>query len=499
MNLYGLRKTLASLPKDLDETYDRILDSIDEDYQQDALKMLQWLTYSARPLRLEEIAEVVAIDIQESPRFNPDKRYPEPQDIWTICSSLISLQEEVLDNYRVNFMGEEVLEYGGTGNPRIVVQLAHFTVKEYLISPRIQKGRVKQYSIQEVDANVFIAESSLAYLLQFDEPDSLTTQSVDEYPLAPYAARYWTEHARLAEKDSTSAPLLSMELLLTKGHALLNWIRLYNPDQPWNGSEMTRGLNDTRPPLYYASLAGLIRSVKSILDKGADINAQGGFYGNALQVASSEGHEKVVQILLDNGAEINAQGGFDGTALQAASVRGYDQVVQILLKNGADINAQGGDYSTALYAASEKGYDQVVQILLDNGANVNAQCGRYYGNALQAASIRGHNQVVQILLDNGANVNAQGGHYGNALQVASREGYEKVVQILLDRGADVNAQGGFHSNALQAALYGGHHPVVQMILDNGANVNTLDEKNSERLHAGVREGKYHLRGADDRN
>ena len=219
VNLYWLRKKLASLPKDLDETYDRILDSIDEDYQQDALKILQWLTYSARPLRLEEVAEAIAIDVKESPRFNPDKRYREPRDIWRICSSLISLQEEVLEDT-------------GTGNPRVIVQLAHFSVKEYLVSSRIQKGRAKHYSIQEVDANVIIAEDCLAYLLQFDEPGSLTTKSVLEFPLANYAAIYWTKHAQVVERYSTLAPVLSMELLLTKRHGLLNWMRLHDLKDP---------------------------------------------------------------------------------------------------------------------------------------------------------------------------------------------------------------------------------------------------------------------------
>ena len=39
-----------------------------------------------------------------------------------------------------------------------------------------------------------------------------------------------------------------------------------------------------------------------LLDKGADVNAEGGEFGNALAAASSRGHEKVVQLLLDNGA-----------------------------------------------------------------------------------------------------------------------------------------------------------------------------------------------------
>ncbi|KAF2647015.1 hypothetical protein K491DRAFT_615416, partial [Lophiostoma macrostomum CBS 122681] len=41
---------------------------------------------------------------------------------------------------------------------------------------------------------------------------------------------------------------------------------------------------------------------KLLLDKGADVNAQGGLYGNALQAASIKGHEQVVKLLLDKGA-----------------------------------------------------------------------------------------------------------------------------------------------------------------------------------------------------
>ena len=43
-----------------------------------------------------------------------------------------------------------------------------------------------------------------------------------------------------------------------------------------------------------------------LLDKGAEVNAQGGEYGNALQAASAGGYEQVVKILLDKGAEVNA-------------------------------------------------------------------------------------------------------------------------------------------------------------------------------------------------
>ena len=46
--------------------------------------------------------------------------------------------------------------------------------------------------------------------------------------------------------------------------------------------------------------------VKLLLDKGADVNAQGGRYGNALYVASERGYEQVVKLLLDKGADVSA-------------------------------------------------------------------------------------------------------------------------------------------------------------------------------------------------
>jgi ankyrin repeat protein len=79
-----------------------------------------------------------------------------------------------------------------------------------------------------------------------------------------------------------------------------------------------------------------------LLDKGADVNAQGGKFGNALYAASAEGHEQVVKLLLDKGADVNAQGRNLSNARQVASARGYRQVVKMLLDKGANVNVRGG-------------------------------------------------------------------------------------------------------------------------------------------------------------
>jgi ankyrin repeat protein len=71
------------------------------------------------------------------------------------------------------------------------------------------------------------------------------------------------------------------------------------------------------------------------LDKGADINAQGGYYGNALYTTSLRGDQEIVNLLLDKEADINAQGGRYSNALYAASLRGDQEIVNLLQRRGA--------------------------------------------------------------------------------------------------------------------------------------------------------------------
>ena len=67
-----------------------------------------------------------------------------------------------------------------------------------------------------------------------------------------------------------------------------------------------------------------------LLQEGADVNARGGEYGNALYAASARGYVDIVKLLLEAGADINAQGGLYGSAFQVALKQGHGEVVRIL-------------------------------------------------------------------------------------------------------------------------------------------------------------------------
>lgn len=86
----AVRNTLASLPKTLDETYERILTGIVVENETEALRLLQWVTYSNRPLRIEEVAEALAMDdLLVRPYLNHENRLVDPHDTLTICPDLI--------------------------------------------------------------------------------------------------------------------------------------------------------------------------------------------------------------------------------------------------------------------------------------------------------------------------------------------------------------------------------------------------------------------------
>ncbi|KAK5694568.1 hypothetical protein LTR97_009158 [Elasticomyces elasticus] len=241
------------------------------------------------------------------------------------------------------------------------------------------------------------------------------------------------------------------------------------------------------PPLYRESWEDSAHRVRALLEAGADLNAQGGKYGNALQAASYKGHTKIVETLLEYRANVNAQGGHFGNALQAASYKGYTDIVEALLESGADVNAQGGHFGSALQATSYKGHKSVVNLLLSHGANVDARGGEF-DSALQAAAAQGHEDVVQTLLERGADVNLHGSVLGSALQVASYKGHKAVARLLLDRGADVHVQGGLFHTALQAAAQHGHTAIVQLLLDQGADVNTQGGELGCALQAAASQG-----------
>ncbi|KAH8587961.1 hypothetical protein B0O99DRAFT_694005 [Bisporella sp. PMI_857] len=315
-----LRKALTSLPATLDETYARILTDLPSEHMHHTRRLLQILTYSERPLRIEEAVDAIAVnvgpDLAPGSGFDPKDRMPRPEEITRYCSSLVVLIERE-DRVKQKTIKE--------------IQLAHFSVKDYLISNRLNE-KIAPY-LGEMAARSSIAQVCLTYLFETNDIKNIGLFR-KLFPFAEYSAQYWTCHTIVCEFSSQEVFTLAIALL-SNPNALESWLLIHDPDRL--RTNLSWEPSDVAPGLYYASLVGLSRCVERLLGDDADVNAQGGRFDNALQVASHKGHQKIVQVLLAAGADVNAQGGWFGNALQAASYRGHQKIEQVLLDTGPGV------------------------------------------------------------------------------------------------------------------------------------------------------------------
>ncbi|KAI4735291.1 Pfs, NACHT and ankyrin domain protein [Aureobasidium sp. EXF-12298] len=88
-----LRKALRTLPRTLDETYARILESIPEERSTQALTVLNLLTWSDWTFKTDELVDAIAIELDDNLVFDPKNRMPVPRDVLKLCSSLVAVSQ----------------------------------------------------------------------------------------------------------------------------------------------------------------------------------------------------------------------------------------------------------------------------------------------------------------------------------------------------------------------------------------------------------------------
>ncbi|CUS10748.1 unnamed protein product, partial [Tuber aestivum] len=344
----SVRTALQELPKDLDSVYLRILNSIPEAQREYIRRAMHWLAFSAVPLTLGQLAEAIVIEYDVNKYGEDSEPLFKMKSLMSICPSLISFEDARDDQ-------------SSTQEARRL-RLAHFSVKEYLISDRTGQGPGAYYHISEDKANLLMAHACLSRILRHSAQATISGNNVENTSFLYHSARYWFVYTRSIE-DTAPTPLLDVSVkVLELGK---EWLDIYDPDRPYRLS--THRARVYPPAIYYSSLLNLVTACKLLLllERGAEVNARGGRFGNALQAATYQGNQSVMQLLLERGAEVNAQGGKYGNALQAAAYHGNESVVRLLLERGAEVNAQGGAYGNALQAAAYHGNQSVVQLLLE--------------------------------------------------------------------------------------------------------------------------------------
>jgi ankyrin repeat protein len=135
----------------------------------------------------------------------------------------------------------------------------------------------------------------------------------------------------------------------------------------------TRSRTDLEAELRQAAIDGDIKTVRTLLAHGVDVNAADEKGWTPLRSAVFQENVTLVKLLLAKGADPNTKDKSDGsTSLQWAAQIGHAEMVASLLKSGADVNARDTfSGATALYFAAGAGHVGAVKALLAAGANPN--------------------------------------------------------------------------------------------------------------------------------
>ena len=376
----ALRQALTVLPKSLDDTYDRILQSIDPDYRIYTIAALRWLIYSKRPLSLSELAEAAVIRPEAQVPFDIEDRFTGPEDILRVLSGLVIIQEKETLSYDEY---SDAASYDDDDSP--IIRLAHFSVKEYLTSSRILNGHASLFSMDESLSRRVILESCLHYWDHYSHTRAgvFYEDDVDDFPLLSYACD-WELHAR--------PPLLpsSIDLLcrcLTRKRWLSTWM---SAGQAWHERFDEWAYNYQRD--WATAFDEFLEDDQAVLNV-------------ALYLATDFGLSPILQPLIKLGADPNQSINVDREfPIIVASSNGYYEIVHKLIQAGADVNVVTRDRNSALHEAVREGNSTVAQLLFDNGFDVTmgAEGLTYTKNSPLITAICWNRTMIPILLDKGA-------------------------------------------------------------------------------------------------
>jgi ankyrin repeat protein len=556
----SIEDALQSLPVGLDATYQLMLDRIDRRDRHEAVSMLRWLSFALRPLILGELQEARLVD----PAGDGVVAWDDPgeiEDIVEILGPLIgvvgptevinlgsrwrSSQErgrQAYDSYRKYVLSQGTPTDRPTppeelsrrnrqnlydawmlqdGKGFATVRLAHFSVKEYLVSTRVQQIAGFQLPLLEPSSQRHLADTCLIYLFEYSRKTTAAWPASDsaDFPLLDYAARNWPSHVDIHD----SKALQNEMRLLQDSESRAEWLKARD------------GYHNQTTALYCACELGHQACVKRLLELGEQVNTVSGSLSSKppLHIAAEKGHHEIVQILLDAGADANRIGSgslwFRTTALYEAALKGHDDVVAILLDAGSEvkpiIQLDDTDFGvTALYAAAAAGHGEAVKQLITAGSDVNTV--GYAGPpgssavapALYIASANGHENVVGILIEAGADPNGSRrpgtgrdstppsaapwtANCTTALHAAAVNGHINTVHKLIDAGSCLDIMGCVdvakpppiapiaptiqltyidaptHYTAVDTALHAasteGHYEIVSALIDSSADIDAI--------------------------
>ena len=220
------------------------------------------------------------------------------------------------------------------------------------------------------------------------------------------------------------------------------------------------------------------KAIELVLNDGVDINIPALCNRTPLLWASLSSSSMLIKTLIDLGADVNAQRTDDEVAplFLAACWNNY-MATHLLLEHGAHANVQDSDGWSPLHVSVEKGFFEVSQLLIEVGCNTNLRSknGR---TPLHCAVANSHVNAVKLLLNNNTDANIQDAEGDTPLHLSVHRGNFEISQLLIEVGCNINLRNKSHQTPLYIAVKNGHERLIRLLLDCNADVSMGYKQNT---------------------
>ena len=189
-----------------------------------------------------------------------------------------------------------------------------------------------------------------------------------------------------------------------------------------------------RGELLRAAEAGDLDRVRSLLERGANVDERDAAGRTAVTAAAYGGHADVVRALVAADADLDQQDDSRANALLSTGETGFVHVLREVLRGDPDLTRTNRFGGTALIPAADRGHVEIVRELLDTEIDID-HVNDLGWTALLEAVILGdggpsHQEIVRLLVEAGADVELADRDGVSPLEHARRNGHDEIARIL---------------------------------------------------------------------